>query len=234
MSTRDGVIQELRDLGEPRPVAIQARDLVSALDMLLWPSRQNTTDIPSLVQQVAGSQISNTLILGNLLHLRTPTQSTRIGQAGGGRQVLCNMALMPLYMFHSLYMGDDTQLGPPTVLGVSSPQPGLGKAFYVPATYAYDSERPTPAFWTILAYAGVGGFILLAVSMGQMYALRYPEAQTSAYPLLDLGAHLNVYRDGVPDAPSAGIVLSFPEATSATHVLQQAQDLRIAASQSRP
>lgn len=46
-----------------------------------------------------------------------------------------------------------------------------------------------------MAYAAVGGFILVAVLLGQIKAMGYPEAKKSVYPLLDLGASLKVVRD---------------------------------------
>lgn len=224
ISTRDGVIRELRHLKPPKPVAVNATDLFTALDVMLWPSSKTV----NLINNDGGLQSGITTYLSLNFELQIPDLSTRVGLSEAAQQNLCNMVLMPLFMFHSLLMGEDTHLGAATFEGSETPQPGLGDAFYVPATYAYESTRPTPAPWTIYGYASVGGFLLLAVLLGQLWAMSYPESETSAYPLLDLRTKLKIINSTAVDASTPTeeqIQISFPDTSSTGQILHAAGGL---------
>lgn len=188
-SQRTGEIVRISLLGNPVSVHLNASALLDALDMLLWPGSTNRTIFDTSQSQRFGI----TQWLTSIVEVGIPDLTTRIGQTRASMQALSNAIAMPLFLFHSLYMGVDT-----VITGdVEDPQPGLGSSFYVPATYAYDSTRPTPGFWTIMAYAGVGGFILLALLVGEWYAVTtYKESRTTRFPLLELGTELKVLEHG--------------------------------------
>jgi hypothetical protein len=227
ISTSSGSIQQLQDVGSATPLTIQAHDLFEALDVLLWPASQNQTNLVNN----RNLQWGVTVHLASTLEYQTPALSGRGGVNNAARQMLCNTVLMPLFLFHDLYMGIGGNLGGL----IEEPQRGLGDSFYVSATYAYSSVRPTPAFWTILAYAAVGGFILVVVLVGQIWALwQYPVAEISAFPLLDLGASLKVIDSSVPGvdayaAPEERLADRFRDVASSGHVIKHARRLQVVA-----
>lgn len=232
ISTQTGVIAELKNFGEPRPASITAIDLFTALDVLLWPSSLNaTTYQPRFsLRQGISSWLSNTL------DFDIPNLSTRRGSTKAAQQALSNAVLMPLYLFHSLFMGVDTHLaGAP-----EDPQSGLGDDFYTKASYAYSSTRPMPAFWTIMAYAGIGGLLLLALTPGEWKAMGYREAPKTAFPLLELGTTLKVVASGeagtandARDAADQPVATSLDNRTSTYGVLNRVENLRVIVRQAR-
>jgi hypothetical protein len=216
-------------LGRPSAIPLSPPDLLAALDILLWPATKKVSTIDTSVS----SQFSITGWLGTVIDVGVPDLTTRIGQTRGPRQAVSNAVAMLLFLFQSLLMGEDTNVdGEP-----QDPQPGLGSSFYVPASYAYSSTRATPAFWTIMAYAGVGGFLLIALLLGEIKALRYEEADKSAFPLLELGTGLKVVEEG-PDSANMVVAQAAEERSEATllkgksstyGVLNRAKDLRVVA-----
>lgn len=184
ISTHSGDIKQITALGEHRAISIQPDDFFTALNLLLWPSSKNQTDS----ENARGLQWLMTTFLGTSLDLSLPSLSTSIGETRAMEQFLVNTVTMPLYLFHSLLLGTDAAIGTDPEV----PQTGLGEAFYVKASYAYSSTRATPDHWTVIAYTATGAALIGILLVGQIFAMRHPSDNKSAFALLDLSTSLKV------------------------------------------
>jgi hypothetical protein len=182
LSLKRGTIESVGTLGDYRPVVIDPNDIFIALDQLLWPSAKNISSL----DDTKTLQWAVTTFLGNTLALRQPNLATRSRSTFAAEIILANTVMMPLFLFNPLLISTA-----PIGTDSEAPQPDLGKSFYVQAYYAYRSRRPTPRFETIVAYAALGGTILLGLLLVQCLVLRKP-VKSSAFPLLDISTKLKV------------------------------------------
>lgn len=192
LSMIDGSIKYVEELGSPRPLLLEPAELFVALDELFLPMWTMTT----IVGQASALRSTITTLLASMLELPDVGISQPWMGSEAKERYLANTVLMPLFLYHDLFLGSDLMTRS-EYLDLQ-----IGEAFHVPVSFA-EHEVATPATWSIIAYAALGGVILFAIAIGQVLILRRSDVAKSNFPLVDIALHYKVVEESgkAPGAP---------------------------------
>ena len=205
-------IEATSDFGSPRVYTIEPDGLFSVFDRLLWPWNQNSTsfaNVSSIRRQVT-DQISILLYFSLSPNGWSTPESTAL---------LRNLLFTPVSLFNPLAFST----GNIDVGNILQMQPNLDPEFYTSGYYTKRSDRATPNYGTVLAYAAVAGFILIMVFAAECVAMQYDHADRFPFPALEFGLRIAV-RDGHAEVP---LYDRLSTGQAVHEVLDQVRDLRI-------